>query len=365
MKKYFVLAIFCAVILFPFAAHCEMEYRGLLVAQLDNPSVLSSRSRILKVISTAKTCGLNTLFVQVYRANKSWINFKSADSSQYQKCLKGVGSDPLEFLIKEAHSRGIKVYAWLNLLSLANNPQALILKKYGTDILTRNLQEKKTLKDYKIGDQYFLEPGDINVRRELSQLVEELIQAHPGMDGILFDYIRYPDTKPDYGYTQNNIARFKNAHPGVKIEKESPVWKSWKREQVTGLLTLLVEKARALRPGIQVAATGCAPYVRAYYEAYQDWPAWVNSNLVDFVLLMSYPANISDFDKDLQEAKSKVKDGRKLLFALPAYKLKTSPEVFSSEFKTAKSSRSGGYAVFHYDSLIESPAVADILKKDR
>ena len=348
----------------PFSAHGEVENRGLLVAQLGKPSSLSSRRRILKIVDTAKACKLNTIFIQVYRGNQAWFLSQTADSKPYRECLRGVGSDPLELLIKEAHAQGIKVYAWMNLLSLSENSQASIIKKYGTDILTRNLNEKKTLKDYKIDNQYFLEPGDLNVRRELSQLVEELIQTHPDMDGILFDYIRYPDTKPDYGYTLINMSRFKSAHPGVKIDKESPVWKNWKREQVNDLLKLLVERARALRPGIQAAATACAPYVRAYYEAYQDWPSWVNTNLVDFVLLMSYPANVKDFSQDVQEAKGKVKDTKKLLIALPAYKLKNSPEIFSREFQEAKRSKTGGYAVFHYDSLLESPALADTLKNN-
>ena len=360
MKKYFIL-VFCAVVLFPVIAHCEVETRGLLVAQLGKTSVLSSRNRILKIVDTAKACRLNTIFIQVYRANKAWFLSKTADSKPYRECLKGAGSDPLELLITEAHAQGIKVYVWMNLLSLSENSQALILKKYSTGILTRNLTDKKSLKDYKIDNQYFLEPGDLNVRRELSQLVEELIVTHSDVDGILFDYIRYPDTKPDYGYTQANMSRFKIAHPEAKAGKESPAWESWKREQVNGLLKILVEKARAMHPGIQVAATGCAPYVRAYYEAYQDWPSWINGNLVDFVMLMSYPANLPDFNKDITEAEGKVKDIKKLCIALPAYKLKNSPEIFSREFQAAKSSGAGGYAVFHYDSLIESPALAKAL----
>ena len=360
MKKYLIL-VFGAIVLFPAIARCEVENRCLLVAQLDDPSVLASRGGISKIIATAKQCRLNTIFIQVYRGNHAWFDSKTTDTKFYKECLKGVGSDPLELLIKQAHTQKIKVYAWLNLLSVGNNPQAMILKKYGTNVLTRNLDNKRTIKDYKIGDQYFLEPGDPTVRRELSQLVGELITTHPEMDGILFDYVRYPDTKPDYGYTAANISRFKSAHPGAKINKDSLEWQNWKREQVDGLLKLLIEKAHAMRPDILVAATGCAPYVRAYYEAFQDWPAWADSGLVDFVLLMSYPANLPDFRKDVREAKGKVKDAKKIFLALPAYKLKKFPKMFYSQLEEAKRSETGGYAVFHYDSLIESPALADTL----
>ncbi|EFK97631.1 hypothetical protein LDC_0318 [sediment metagenome] len=88
------------------------------------------------------------------------------------------------------------------------------------------------------------------------------------------------------------------------------------------MLALLTKTARAINPAITIAATACAPYTRAYYEAFQDWPQWANSRLVDFILLMSYPANLQDFNQDIRNAKSKVTDLQRLSIALPAYKLK-------------------------------------------
>ena len=339
----------------------ETQQSGLLVAQLQEPSVLSSRREISKLVDLAKEAGTDIIFIQVLRAHRAWFASKIADSSPYVFCFRSLSEDPLRLLIKQAHEKGLKVYAWMNLLSLSANKEAFILKKYGADILTRNRHKKDTIKDYQIDHQYFLEPGDLRVRKELVSLVEEVLLDYPDLDGLLFDYIRYPDVNPDYGYTEMNMERFQKATGLKQIEKDSLAWKDWKREQVDELLEQLVRKARALRPHIQIGATGCAPYVRAYHEAFQNWPGWVNRDVVDFVFLMSYPANEQDFRKDIQEAKKRVRDFKKVYVGVPAYKLVHSPQVFLREFQIAKSSGSGGYGIFHYDSLLESRDLLNIL----
>jgi len=332
-----------------------------LVAQLQQPGVLSNRNEISKLINYAEKKKVSVIFVQVYRANQAWFPSRLADPGPYRNCSKNFSEDPFSLLIRKAHAQGIKIYAWVNLLSLSNNQDAFILKKYGVDILTRNLKEKKKLDDYKIDHQYFLEPGDQRVQGELSAILEEIIRAYPDLDGILLDYLRYPDEKPDYGYTEINIRRFKETTGAKQVEGSSLAWKDWKRAQVNDLLSLIVKRVRSLRPGLRVGATGCAPYIRAYYEAYQDWPAWVNSGLVDFVLLMSYPDNLPEFNADIQEAKGKVKDFKKVYIGLPAYKLRHSPGIFAKQLQAARISGAGGWVVFHYNSVLESPELMDRL----
>ena len=361
MRK-IILFFLCTFLTFTQQAECrEKSQLCLLVAQLQQSGALSSRNEVSRLIDYSAASGVSTVFVQIYRANQSWFPSRIADSSPYEICFKNTSEDPFSLLIKKSHAKGIKVYAWINLLSLSNNKEAFILKKYGVDILTRNRQEKNAVDDYKIDNQYFLEPGDTRVRSELMAILEEIIQTYPDLDGILLDYIRYPDTKPDYGYTKINMERFKEATGAKEIDGSSLSWKSWKKAQVNELLSLLVKRARALRPSIMIGSTGCAPYIRAYYEAYQDWPSWVNNGLVDFVLLMSYPNNLLEFSADIQEAKEKIKDFKKLYIGVPAYKLLHLPGVFAEELGAAETSGAGAVVIFHYNSLLDSPALKDKL----
>ncbi len=352
----------CALAVFPNLGECNVSpSRGLFVSLIQNPPTLSSREAMRRLVDFAKKAKIKILFVQIYRANQAWFPSKVGDSAPYEAARKTLGEDPLAFLIKEAHGAGIEVHAWLNMLSLSANEKAPLLKKYGPEILTKNLEEKKTLEDYKIDSQYFLEPGDTRVRKELVAVVEEILRAYPKLDGLQFDYIRYPDSHPRYGYTPINMDRFKRSTGLKKIKEGSRAWNDWKRAQVTELLKLLVKKARALRPHIQVSATGCMSYARALHEAFQDWPSWVNTGLVDFVTVMNYSADPEEYARWNAVALSKVSAPGKLYFGAPAYKLVKMTKVFKTEWQSCEKSGAALCAVFHYGSLLENVALEEPL----
>ena len=337
---------------------------SLLVSTIQDPQVLSSAHEMEKLVAFAKNAGLDTLFIQVYRANRSWFPSAYADATPYQKCSQGVAQDPFALLIAQSHAQGLKVFAWFNVLSLSENKDAPILKRYGPEVLTRNAEKKKELSDYKIDNQFFLEPGDRRVRHDLLGIVEEMVRRYPDLDGILFDYIRYPDVKPAYGYTTANMARFKNTTGSSDIREKNELWRKWKRDQVTELLGTLIKKARSISPKISVAAAGCVSYVRAYDEAFQDWPSWVNNGLVDFVVLMNYPIDLKEFERNSAEAKGKVNDFKKVKIAVGAYKLLKMPEMFAQQLLSAKNTDGGGRVVFHYGSLCDEPLLETVLVSD-
>ena len=335
--------------------------RALFVTVIQEPVVLSRRPAILELVDYAKKARVEILYIQVYRANKAWFASEYADDSPYADCVDSVGEDPLDLLISRAHQEGIKVYAWLNLLSLSANKNAPMLKKYGNGILTRNIKAKKKLEDYKIDSQYFLEPGDLRVRSELVNIVGEVLNGYPGLDGIIFDYIRYPDKDPAYGYTRMNIDRFKSATGEATVVEGSAAWNDWKRMQVTGLLKRLVKECRRLRPDIRVEATGCAPYSRAYLEAFQDWPSWLENKVVDSVTVMTYARTAAEFEKVVLDAKKRVKDFKKTNIAVGAYELGKSPDIFLAQMCVCEEAKPYACAILHYGSLLENPGLSCLL----
>ncbi len=350
------------MLLFPTVTFAkEGVHRGVFVSVIDENPVLTSRPLIEKLIADAKRGGVDTLFVQVYRANKAWFPSKVSDVSKYTQSLANVGEDPLNLLITLAHREGIAVHAWVNLLSLSKNDKAPILKKYGPSILTQNQEPKKNLSDYRVDNQYFLEPSDPRVRATLARMVKELLTHYPNLDGIQFDYIRYPDVHPRYGYSQNNIRRFKHLTHSQTIVDPSVQWNDFKRDQVTGLLTYLIQTSKKIRPHIQVSTTGCMPYIRAYDEAFQDWPKWVNSGLIDFVTVMSYPETMEMFVKHVSGAKEKVEDLNKLNIGVGAYKFLKDPQTFDALWKYCENAGSHSCVVFHYGNFIENPTLQNSL----
>ena len=354
--------IFFLMFAFQPTARCEDAIRyGLLVTVLQNPVILGSRTEIEKLIKFAKENRIDIIFIQIYHANRSYFPSKVGDSAPYRACVKGVGEDPVSFLIKKAHASGIKVYTWLNMMSLGENQNSLLLKKYGPSILTCGPSPKKRIEDYKTDGQYFIEPGDLRVRQELVNMTEEIVSTYTALDGLLFDYMRYPDKDPPYGYTKANIARFKKACGRKHVNEDDGAWKDWKRRQVTQTLEAIVKKARSIRHGIKVSATACTPYARAYHEAFQDWPGWLKEGLVDYVTLMSYPPDVISLKTYVGEAKEKISDFKEVNIAVPAYKLVNSPEVFAQQLKLCSSSKPNMCIIFHYESLLKNRALTKAL----
>jgi uncharacterized lipoprotein YddW (UPF0748 family) len=181
------------------------------------------------------------------------------------------------------------------------------------------------------------------------------------LDGIQFDYMRYPDKNPYYGFTKMNVERFKKATGIRTVKEKSQAWQDWKRAQVTEFLGLLVKRTHAIRPDIRVSATGCMPYARAYYEAFQDWPSWVDRGLVDFVTVMSYSPYPSEFKRWISAAKAKTDDFTKVNIGVGAYRLGRAPRTFEEEFRMSENAGGGICVIFHYGSLLENPALGDLL----
>lgn len=337
--------------------------KGIFVWSLENVPVLCSEKEMDNLVNFAQKHEIKTLFVQVYQSNKAWFPSKVGDSSPYQECLQKVSSDPLALLIKKAHLKGLEVHAWMNMLSLGNNKNAKMLRTYGPGILTRNVQPKHVLEDYKIDNQFFLEPSDPNVRQESVDVVKEILQRYPELDGIQFDYIRYPDVHPFYGYSKNNLERFKKITGKKVIKENDPVWKQWKRDQVTELLKRLVSKVRSIHPKIHISTTGCLSFSRAYEEAFQDWPSWINKGLVEFVTVMDYPPDVPTFKKNVIDIKSKVEDFSKVNVAVGAYKPEQKLEDFTGQFKFCENSGAKSCVLFHYNEFVKKPAFSQVLEK--
>ncbi len=332
--------------------------RSLFVSVVQKTPMLSSKEEMLKMIQFSKEARIQTLFIQLFQSHRAWFKSEVGDSAPYEECRKTLGEDPFLFLLKNAHAAGLKVHVWVNLLSIGINTNAPIIKKYGPEVLTRNRSEKKNVQDYRVDNHFFLEPGDPRVRFELGKMVEEILTAYPEVDGIQFDYIRYPDTRPDYGYTPMNLARFEKATgmSADKARREQPTWEKWRHAQVTELLTGLVKTARRLRPGIQVSTTGLTPYTRATYESYQDWKDWISSGLTDFVTIMDYSMDNDYFKRMLGEARTKSGAAfGHVNVAVGAYKMVDDPSPFAPQWEFCEAESLRECAVFHYGSLLENP----------
>ena len=102
-----------------------------------------------------------------------------------------------------------------------------------------------------------------------------------------------------------------------------------------------------------MSTTGCAPYVRAYEEAFQEWPFWLNSKLVDFVTVMTYAKDPAQFARLVTDAKGRVKDPSRMGLAVGAYELVDDPAGYAQQMQTCREAGAGPCVIFHYGRLLQ------------
>jgi hypothetical protein len=89
--------------------------------------------------------------------------------------------------IQKGHERGLKVYAWMFMMNFGYS--------YGQrpdrqSVLGRNGKGETSLDVVDNASQVFVDPYNLQAKRDYYQLVTEVIRRRP--DGVLFDYVRYP-----------------------------------------------------------------------------------------------------------------------------------------------------------------------------
>ena len=134
------------------------------------------------------------------------------------------------------------------------------------------------------------------------------------MDGLEYDYIRYrsgnivrkydkPSEITDFGYTENSIKLFKkqfgySSDDDIKeiLQDKSGVknWIKFKKQRITDLLISSKKELHLIRPDlILTAAVFREP--NAIDEIMQDWPLWLDEEIVDYVEPMIYMADTEAF----------------------------------------------------------------------
>lgn len=132
-----------------------------------------------------------------------------------------------------------------------------------------------------------------NQKLEVDSMVE--IVRRYGVDGIHFDYIRYPDG--EHCFCAGCRARFAKS-TGTSIQrwpqdamKGGPAhdgWLEWRRSNITAVVKAVSEQARAVRPTIKLSAAVFPNWTADRDGVGQDWKLWCERGYMDFVCPMDY-----------------------------------------------------------------------------
>ena len=197
--------------------------------------------------------------------------------------------------------------------------------------------------------------SDENYQLELDSLLE--VARNYDVDGIHFDYIRYPG--PEGCYCPQCRAKFE-AEVGRKaanwpkdvLDRESDLrtpWLEFRREQISRLVKAVSEGARAIRPGIEISAA-----VFGYYDSIrdsigQDWVKWINEGWLDFVCPMDYMESGAQFAQIVEQQAEWVGGKVPLYPGIGAFII--TPDQLVHQIQLARK-HGQGYMIFNYDTSL-------------
>ena len=298
-----------SLFLFAQSVHAKPEYRVLWVDVFH--SGLRSKTEADTMLSTARKAGYNTIVVEVRKACDAYYNSGVEPKSRSVDS----GFDPLAYIIQQAHQAPrMDVYTWLVTYrakisgdSSYKDPRHVVQQH--PEWLSRQRDGDKTGH----ADTCYLDPGVPQVIDYNLTVVRDILSRYD-VDGIVFDYIRYPESEGSgnqWGYNSIAIDRFNRLYNKTgKPDANDADFNDFRRRQIYDQVRKVYAHVRAWRPRVKIGAAtitwgglnGNFHQSSAYSEIFQDWESMALDGWLDVVLPMNYKReNVSSQAQDHRE----------------------------------------------------------------
>jgi uncharacterized lipoprotein YddW (UPF0748 family) len=348
---------------------------------------LTTPEKITSLVRNARDNGFNTLLVQV----------RGRGDSYYRGGLEPLPSDllrqpktfdPLASVLKQAHAAGLLVHAWFNVnlvssaADLPNAREHLIYRHPDWLMVPRDIaQELARIQPESpayVGklarwtrtqaaevEGLYSSPVIPQAGAHVQAVARDLAKRY-SVDGVHFDYARYPNERFDY--SRGAIREFR-AYVRPRIDDATrrsldaletddlfaypdglqDQWRAFRVARMTTLMSRLRDAVKSERPSAMVTVAAAPDVAEAYEHRMQDWPAWLARGIVDGVAPMAYTIEPARFAEQIAAAREAA-GGRLVWAGIGAWRL--SPEETVHNIQTARRLGASGFVLFSYDSLI-------------
>ncbi len=243
-------------------------------------SEVLQKKELIDILDNLKKHNFNTILFQVRGRGEVMYNSDIEPMSSLVSSDRGGKHmfDPLEFVIEESHKRGISCHAWMVTYPLGGDKH---VRSLGNNSITK--KNPSIVKKFQ--NEWFLDPGMPAADDYILSIVKEIVTNYD-VDGIHFDYIRYPDNKglfPDadtykkYGKGQNKD--------------------EWRRDNITRLVSKVYDWVKETKSWVQVSSSPLGRYRAignnghgwtALETVYQDAGKWMKMGKHDAIYPMMY-----------------------------------------------------------------------------
>jgi uncharacterized lipoprotein YddW (UPF0748 family) len=360
-----------------------LDTRALWVVR----TTMSSPDSIRELVRRAKENGFTDLIVQVRGRGDAY--YESSIEPRAEALTRQAGFDPLALTIEEAHREGIKVHAWINIYLVADleslpvsrdhpiyrHPEwVMVPRGIATELydvppdsgayLDRIIEFSRLNQNELEG--LFVSPAHPGVKNNLLEIWMDIAKRYE-VDGLHFDYVRYPN--PQYDYSRVSINRFRQEiekklsprerralmaqfqrDPLLYIRKFPAAYAEFQRAQVTELVSRIYKGVKSVKPNAIISAAVFANEEDAARSRFQDWKEWLRMGWLDVVCPMAYTPDTEVFRKQLGAAMN-FASGKRVWSGIGAYKQTAESAV--EKIRAARELGAQGFILFSYDSSIK------------
>lgn len=345
------------------AACAGPEVRGAWITSWQ--SGFMTQKQVDDSIAALKKARLNALFIEVRKCADAYYDSKLEPRGPEVPA----GFDPLAYTIEKAHADGIQVHAWVVVYrawsgSRDPGPDQIVAKHPSW------VMYDSRANDY-AGEGIYLDPGVPEVREHLATVFADIAKRYK-VDGIQYDYVRYPGTR--WGYSQASMKRY-YADTGAKELPwpNDPKFLQWRRDQVTALVKLAHDRIKAVNPKCQISAsTICSGRAAKVWEetgpyssVLQDWYLWMREGYIDINIPMNYRDDSSETRakefRDWIKLSEDWNGGRPVYQGI--YSDIQAPEDVVKQIEATRQAGQEGFVLFSFNPGKDRDALAEYLGK--
>jgi uncharacterized lipoprotein YddW (UPF0748 family) len=371
MRLFFVVLLYLIPHLLS-GSTLQSERAGLWVVRY----AVTTRAEIDKVLATAIELNITDIFFQVRALGYTYYN------SQWETKAENIDSDfdPLNYVIQQSKSTGIRIHAWVNMFYVWAGDQFPqdknhILNKH-TEAILRNgdLPDYENLKREGY-EGFFLDPKVIAVQDELLDILREIANSYD-LAGIHLDYYRYPSLSYSFTPASRTIYMLENIYDPWQLYQSSQSYAKLRgyevflhadreyRNSLTGVLNSYLKtistEVKNIQPELEISVAVKPDPVEAKHRYFQDWVSWLKSNICDFVVLMNYRTEWSEFNSVLNQLKGR-KLKEKIIVGISTYNQDVAAVL--KRLEVTRNKGFSGFSLFSYNYLNENISYLQKLRR--
>lgn len=195
MKKLLAL-IFLALPFTTAFAQVKKEFRAVWIATVDhidwptrgNYNSDSQKEEFIKILDMHQRNGINAIIMQIRPATDAFYPSPYEPWSQWLTGKQGKPPvpyyDPLQFMIEEAHKRGMEFHAWCN-------PYRAVFDLSKSSIAENHITKIHPEWFLNYGDKKYFDPGNKEAQAFVVKVIEDIVSRYD-VDAIHFDDYFYP-----------------------------------------------------------------------------------------------------------------------------------------------------------------------------